>query len=99
MSITDQSKIRLWNFFRGGKPVLLEDLSLTLKDASIVEGQRIVFEMKNDEDIWPLANSIEDSQHSLPGLVGLANLGNTCFINAAVQCLSNTLPLSKYFLD
>ena len=33
------------------------------------------------------------------GLVGLNNLGNTCFINASLQCLFNTYDLSKYFLS
>ncbi|XP_077582894.1 ubiquitin carboxyl-terminal hydrolase 4 isoform X1 [Stigmatopora nigra] len=36
---------------------------------------------------------------SQPGLCGLGNLGNTCFMNSAIQCLSNTSPLTEYFLN
>ncbi|KAI5746917.1 hypothetical protein M8J77_009021 [Diaphorina citri] len=33
-----------------------------------------------------------------PGLTGLKNLGNTCYINSILQCLSNTSPLREYFV-
>lgn len=33
------------------------------------------------------------------GLVGLQNLGNTCYFNTALHCLANTQPLMDYFLS
>lgn len=39
------------------------------------------------------------SEEGLAGLVGLANLGNTCYMNSALQCLSNTPSLTRHFLS
>ncbi|KAJ3082426.1 ubiquitin-specific protease doa4, partial [Quaeritorhiza haematococci] len=36
---------------------------------------------------------------SIAWRAGLRNLGNTCYLNSTVQCLSATTPLVRYFLD
>lgn len=40
-----------------------------------------------------------DNQGQLNGLVGLKNIANTCYMNSAIQALSNSPPLTGYFLE
>lgn len=50
------------------------------------------------KDHTPTAPPIHEGRVS-PGATGLSNLGNTCFMNSALQCVSNAQPLTQYFLE
>ncbi|XP_073962986.1 ubiquitin specific protease 20/33 isoform X2 [Choristoneura fumiferana] len=51
-----------------------------------------------DDDLDPEDMDFEDDERPT-GLVGLQNMGNTCYMNAALQALSNTAPFTSYFLE
>ena len=63
-----------------------------------------VLELQNADGSWPSSRPrfgtiSTRSSKSTPGLCGLMNMGNTCFMNSALQCMSNTTPLTEYFLS
>ncbi|XP_033627039.1 ubiquitin carboxyl-terminal hydrolase 32-like isoform X1 [Asterias rubens] len=99
-------EMRLWNLKDENNPILLEDDSSTLEQQNITEDQNVLIEVRNKDLSWPeemslLAKSKQDNKKQVvrteSGLTGMSNLGNTCFMNAAIQCISNTQPLTLYF--
>lgn len=42
---------------------------------------------------------VERNENSRCGSVGLRNLGNTCYMNSGLQCLSHTDELTEYFIS
>ena len=56
---------------------------------------------KNNFNITPFENNYiyySIKNYKKPPLIGLENIGNTCYMNAALQCLSNIMQLTDYFL-
>ncbi|XP_042222314.1 ubiquitin carboxyl-terminal hydrolase 32-like isoform X6 [Homarus americanus] len=102
--------IRLW--YVRDEPagmILLEEEDATLEEVGVVDLAQILIEVRNKDLTWPEEMSQIASTRLIrtqssqgvkeKGVTGLNNLGNTCFLNAALQCCSNTHPLTTYFIN
>src|SRR5690606_25110822 len=106
----DPEKVRVWDYHGTSKLKLLTNPDQRLDEAQILDDQHILLEEKKEDGTWPESSRSFSSSYSYggyynsgppaaPGLTGLTNLGNTCFMASALQCLSNTQPLTDFFLQ
>ena len=64
-------------------------LNFNSSNNNILNNKTIIEDIKN----------IINKEYEKPTLIGLNNIGATCFMNSTLQCLSQTKQLSNYFLN
>ena len=72
----------------------LEEEQKLEKQKKLEEEQKLEEQKKLEEEQKKL-----EELKKLPNLVGLQNIGATCYMNATLQALSNTNSLTEYFLN
>ena len=74
---------------------LLQEKKLKQKEENL---NKFKFSLEQEQKDFEVQKTKEELS-KLPNLVGLQNIGATCYMNATLQALSNTNSLTEYFID
>eukprot|EP00930_Biecheleria_cincta_P019418 TRINITY_DN14824_c0_g1_i1.p1 TRINITY_DN14824_c0_g1~~TRINITY_DN14824_c0_g1_i1.p1 ORF type:complete len:963 (-),score=169.05 TRINITY_DN14824_c0_g1_i1:32-2920(-) len=108
----EPNKVRVWDYFGKRKTANLEnEPNKSLDDCRIFDNNDMLLELQLADGKWPDTGAggtsfvrpadVDVATAGTPlqrGAVGLQNLGNTCFMNSSIQCLSNIPEFRDYFV-
>ena len=99
----DQTRCRLWVLEdERDNAMLLNDEKMTLEQFELREEQLVMVDqmLENGKFRYGMFTDKQPQRkNGVCGLIGLENLGNTCYMNSSLQCLCHTDLLKDYFLS
>ncbi|KAI0982395.1 hypothetical protein GJ496_005154 [Pomphorhynchus laevis] len=94
------NQFRLWYAAeKFNKTQINENSNTTFEQLGIYESCSFYIDVRNPNGSWDISSGKTASSLSIGSGSGFSNLGNTCYINSALQCLCYTTDLSGYLMS